>query len=402
MVCSMDDARSLSLACRTTVNRRSSARLADVAHVAGVSLSTASRAIADPRLVRPETRNRVHDAVRMLGYVPHGAARALASHRSRTIGAVVPTLDNPIFAHSTQALQRALGEAGYTLLLASHDYDASTELTVTRALVERGVDGLVLVGTDHAPELYQFLAHSGVPFELTWALDPDGHRHCVGFSNRLASIRVTQHLIALGHREFAVVSGHTAHNDRARERVAGVREALAAHRLRLPDHRYVETAFSIGSGRAALGKLAGRDDSFTAVVCGNDLLAFGVLLECAARGIAVPGRVSVAGFDDIDLAAEVAPPLTTIRIPTTDIGRRAAERLLARLAGKRVRRVEEVPVDLVVRGSTARVGGPRRKAATGRVLVSPQVRPSRPADRGDGATGVADPPAPLTGRSRIR
>jgi LacI family transcriptional regulator len=366
------------------VNRKSSARLTDVAHVAGVSLSTASRAIADPRLVRPDTRTRVHDAVRMLGYVPHGAARALASHRSRTIGAVVPTLDNPIFARSTQALQRALGEAGYTLLLASHDYDANTELTVTRALVERGVDGLVLVGTDHAPELYQFLAHSGVPFELTWALDPDGHRHCVGFSNRLASIRVTQHLLALGHREFAVVSGHTEHNDRARERVAGVREALAAHRLRLPDHRYVETAFSIASGRAALGKLVGCDDAFTAVVCGNDLLAFGVLLECAARGIAVPGRVSVAGFDDIDLAAEVAPPLTTIRIPTADIGRRAAERLLARLAGKRVRRVEDVPVDLVVRGSTGPLKSARANERTRPHVGIAGNRAARGAGRGGG------------------
>ena len=371
------------------MNRKSSARLTDVARVAGVSLSTASRAIADPRLVRPDTRSRVHDAVRMLGYVPHGAARALASHRSRTIGAVVPTLDNPIFAHSTQALQRALAEAGYTLLLASHDYDASTELTVTRALVERGVDGLVLVGTDHAPELYQFLAHSGVPFELTWALDPDGHRHCVGFSNRLASIRVTQHLLALGHREFAVVSGYTEHNDRARERVAGVREALAAHRLRLPDHRYVETAFSIGSGRAALGTLVARDDAFTAVVCGNDLLAFGVLLECAARGIAVPDRVSVAGFDDIDLAAEVAPPLTTIRIPTTDIGRRAAERLLARLAGKRVRRVEDVPVDLIVRGSTGPVENARRNERVRRHGGSAGDRAARGAKRrGGGQRGM--------------
>jgi len=341
------------------MNRRTSARLTDVARVAGVSLSTASRALADPRLVHPETRTRVDDAVRMLGYVAHGAARALASRRSRTIGAVVPTLDNPIFAHSTQALQRALGEAGYTLLLASHDYDAGTEFAVTRALVERGVDGLVLVGTDHAPELYQFLARSGVPFELTWALDPDGHHHCIGFSNRLASLRITQHLLSLGHREFAVVSGHTAHNDRARERVAGVREALAAHRLRLPAHRYVETPFSIASGRSAVGALLDRDDAITALVCGNDLLAFGALLECAARGIGVPARVSVAGFDDIELAAEVAPPLTTLHIPTTDIGRRAAERLLARLAGKRVPRSEEVPVQLVIRASV----GPVRKSA---------------------------------------
>ncbi|MDQ2916043.1 MAG: LacI family DNA-binding transcriptional regulator [Pseudomonadota bacterium] len=357
---SPDDAR------RAAMTRKPSARLTDVASIAGVSLSTASRALADPRLVHPDTRRKVDDAARMLGYVPHGAARALASRRSRTIGAVVPTLDNPIFAHSTQALQRTLGEAGFTLLLGSHDYDAQTEFKVTRALVERGVDGLVLVGMDHSAELYQFLARSGVPFELTWAIDPDRHHHCVGFSNRLASIRMTQHLLALGHREIAVISGYTAHNDRARERVAGVREALAAHRLELRDHRYIETAFSMSSGRAALSALLRRDHALTAVVCGNDLLAFGALLECAARGVAVPRQISVAGFDDIELAAEVSPPLTTLHIPTVDIGRRAAERLLARLSGKRIARVEEVPVDLVVRGSTGRVpGGDRTHSASG-------------------------------------
>ena len=342
------------------MKRNATARLSDVARAAGVSLSTASRALSDPGLVHPQTRDRIGDAVRMLGYVPHGAARALASRRSRTVGAVVPTLDNPIFAHSIQALQRALGEAGYTLLLASHEYDADVEARVTRALIERGVDGLALVGTDHSPEVYQILARASIPFELTWAIDPGRHHYCVGFSNRLASIRVTQHLLQLGHREFAMVSGYTAHNDRARERVAGVREALAAHGIELPDRCYVETAFSVSSGRAALAELFERGAGPTAIACGNDLLAFGVLLECAARGIAVPQQVSVAGFDDIELAAEISPPLTTMHIPTADIGRRAAERLLARLAGERVTRVEEVPVDLVVRGST---GAAPRKGA---------------------------------------
>jgi LacI family transcriptional regulator len=346
------DPQALSRCYAAAMLKRPVARLADVARAAGVSLSTASRALADLEIVLPATRRKVSEAARILGYVPHGAARALASRRSRTVGTVVPTLDNPIFARSAQALQRALADAGYTLLVASHEYDAATELDVTLALVERGVDGLVFVGTDHSPELYQFLARSGIPFELTWALDPDRHHHCIGFSNRLGAIRVTRHLIELGHRDFALISGHTRHNDRARERAAGVREALAAHGLTVPAHRYVETAFSIASGRAALARILDRDATPTAIACGNDLLAFGAMLECAARDLAVPRDVSIAGFDDIELAAEVAPPLTTIHIPSADIGRRAAERLLARLAGRRVPRVEELPVDLIVRGST--------------------------------------------------
>ena len=336
--------------------RKFSARLADVAHSAGVSLSTASRAMAEPGLVRNDTREKVEKAAARLGYMPHGAARALASRRSRTIGAVLPTVDNPIFASATQAIARELGSSGYTLLLAAYDYASDTEITVTRALLERGVDGLVLVGADHPRELFQVVEQAGIPCEFTWTLDSSGYRHCVGFSNRLASARATQHLLELGHRKFAVLSGHTASNDRARERLAGVREALAGRGLSA-DGRILETTFSLGHGRAAMRALldrpAGRD--FTALVCGNDLLALGALLECQERGIRVPGELSITGFDDIELAAELPPGLTTMHVPSAEVGRRAAVRLLERLAGREVDREEQVPVELIVRGTTGPV-----------------------------------------------
>jgi LacI family transcriptional regulator len=142
--------------------------LLDVARVAGVSLATASRALSDPELVHVDTRKRVHDAVAKLGYVPHGAARALATKRSKTVGVVIPTLDNPIFASSIQAMQKRLAHDGYTLLLGSHEYDLGTEARVVSALVERGVDGLVLVGADHDPAVYAVLDKAGLPYELTW------------------------------------------------------------------------------------------------------------------------------------------------------------------------------------------------------------------------------------------
>src|SRR5688572_1423180 len=127
------------------MNRFASPRLADVARTAGVSLATASRALSQPAMVREDTRERVASVAAMLGYLPHGAARALATRRSRTIGAVFPPVDNPIFASATHALAQELASAGYTLLLASHDYDAAAELAATKALVERGADGIVLV-----------------------------------------------------------------------------------------------------------------------------------------------------------------------------------------------------------------------------------------------------------------
>jgi LacI family transcriptional regulator len=333
---------------------RPSPRLRDVARVAGVSLATASRALSEPALVREGTREYVRRVATMLGYVPHGAARALATRRSRTVGAVFPPVDNPIFAAATQALAHELATAGYTLLLATHEYDPDAEVAAARALVERGVDGLVFIGLDHAPALYQLLSQSGVPYELTWSLDPTGYHHCVGIAHRLASVRVTQHLLELGHREFAVIAGITAHNDRARERLAGAREALAARGIELRADRVIEAEFSIPDARRAFLALINSAPGFTALVCGNDTLALGALTECMRRGIQVPAELSVAGFDDIDMAREITPALTTIHVPAADMGRLAATRMLARLAGDEVPTIEELRAELIVRESTGR------------------------------------------------
>lgn len=331
---------------------RPSPKLRDVARAAGVSLSTASRALSEPELVRENTREHVRSVASMLGYVPHGAARALATRRSRTVGAVFPPVDNPIFAAATQALAHELAGAGYTLLLATHEYDPEGEVAATRALLERGVDGLVLIGLDHSPALYQLLAQSGLPYELTWSLDPAGYHHCVGVAHRIASVRVTQHLLDLGHREFAVIAGVTAHNDRARERLAGVREALAGRGIELRPGRVVEAEFAIPRGRRSLLELLETAPGFTALICGNDTLALGALTECVRRGVKVPAQLSVAGFDDIEMAREITPALTTVHVPAADIGRLAASRMLARLAGRQVPTVEEVRAELVVREST--------------------------------------------------
>ena len=203
------------------------ARLEDVAKLAKVSTATVSRALTLPHKVKARTLERVQQAARTLGYVAHGAARALASRRTHAIGAVVPTLDNAIFANTIQALQRTLDAAGYVLLLASHDFDAGIEARVTRTLIERGVDGLVLLGTTHHPDIYRMLESHNLPYVLTWAFDESGNHPCVGFDNRAAGMCIANHLLDLGHRRFAMISGITAHNERAQERLAGVREALA-------------------------------------------------------------------------------------------------------------------------------------------------------------------------------
>jgi LacI family transcriptional regulator len=340
---------------------RSKAKLDDVARVAGTSLATASRALSAPHLVKPVTLARVQDAARLLGYMPHGAARALALRRTQTVGAVIPTLDNAIFANSTQALQRELGEHGYQLLLGSHEYDPGREVQVTRALLERGVDGLVLVGTDHSPELYRLLTGFGIPYLLTWSLDESGNHPCVGFNNREVGACAARYLHDLGHREFAVISGFTAHNDRARDRITGVREALTARGIELGPQRVMETSFSIQGGREALlaaMRLAPRP---TAVICGNDILAQGAMIEAHARGLEMPEALSITGVDDMELSTHLSPGLTTIRIPTAEIGRRAAQYMLARVNGGPTAGRTDLAFELIVRGSTGPAPTPPKK-----------------------------------------
>jgi len=211
----------------------------------------------------------------------------------------------------------------------------------------------MLVGTDHSPALYPLLANFRIPHVLTWSLDASGHHDCVGFDNRAAAARVARHLVDLGHRHMAVITGFTANNDRARDRIAGVRDVLAAHGIELAPDRVLEFAFAVRSGRDALQQAMRLVPRPTALICGNDVLAQGALIEAHALRIDVPRLLSITGFDDMELAAQTPPGLTTIRIPTAEIGRRVARHLLARIDGAEAERCTELEVELVVRGSTA-------------------------------------------------
>jgi len=154
------------------IRRRPSAK--DVARLAGVSTATVSRALNSPDDVDAETRNRVETAIEQLRYVPHGAARALRSRRSRMIGAVVPSFDYALYARMTSALQTVLDERGYSLVLATHYYDLSTEVRVTEQLITHGVDAFAFVGLDHDARLYTLLNNYGRPYVLTWGVDRSG------------------------------------------------------------------------------------------------------------------------------------------------------------------------------------------------------------------------------------
>jgi LacI family transcriptional regulator len=333
------------------------AKLIDVARLAGVCNATVSRALAREPSVSAATLQRVEAAARELGYVPHGAASALRAQRSRTIGAILPTLDNMLYAKATHALQKSLDASGYLLLLACHDFDLKNEIKVARSLIERGIDGLVLIGAEHDPELFELLDDLAMPYVLTWSLDTSGRHPCVGFDNRAAATRVANYLVDIGHREFAMIHGVLAGNDRARERRAGVDQALARRGLQLRTDRVVEAPYTVPAGRAAMRRVLDEAPGATAVICGNDVLAMGAVLECQAQAIAVPGKMSVTGFDDMECASILEPALTTMRVPMRELGCAAAQRILAHIDGKPAAPLTELTVDLIVRATTAPPGG---------------------------------------------
>lgn len=345
--------------------QRASAK--DVAQLAGVSTATVSRVINSPAQVDATTRQLVLDAVTKLRYLPHGAARALRSHRSQMVGAVVPSFDYALYARTTSALQSVLDARGYALVLAEHHYDPKVELRISEQLIGHGVDAFVFVGLHHDPALFALLESYGRPYVLTWGVDPM-HRHpSVGFDNRAATVAMTRHLLELGHRRFGLLSAHTEGNDRATERGAGVRAALAEAGLKLEDDHVEYGPIDLAAAAGMMRNLLALKKPPTAVIATNDVFAVGAMIACREQGVSIPAEISITGVDNTDLGATQTPALTSIRTPIVDIGRAAAEQLIARLEGRPSAQFQTLPFELVLRGSTAAPaeagrGGATRKA----------------------------------------
>ena len=330
------------------------ASLSDVAKCAKVSTATVSRVLNNPEKVTEKSRLVVQAAIDKLGYIPDGAARALASSHTRTIGAVVPTLDNAIFAAGVQGFQRRLKKRGYTVIVTSHEYDLLEELNEVKTLLRQGIDALLMVGSVHDPKLLQLLEDKKIPYVNCWAYKPESSQPYIGFDNKKAAKKLTEYLLDLGHREIAVIAGHTRNNDRATDRLLGVREAIEARNLKLPQSKILERSYTVKQGREAMRILLQDSSPPTAVMCGNDILALGALAECQSGGIRVPDDISITGFDDLDISAQIIPPLTTIHVPLAEMGELAADFLVSQINNENSLLHTEIDTDLMVRSTTAK------------------------------------------------
>lgn len=334
----------------------------EVARLAGVSPATVSRVLNQSPSVSVETRDRILAAIESLNYVRDGVAKSFSQRRSGSVGVIVPTLGNSVYAESVEAIERRLQESKYRLLTASSGYDPHKEHELARAFVEHGVDGLILVGSDHLPELYRLVARARIPAIQTFVHAPASPLPSVGFDNFEPMAEITRFLLDQGHTEFAVLHSPLAHNDRIATRLRAVLAALAERGIVPPPELIVEAGYTVAGGRAGLRALLATGRRFTALPCTGDVIAIGALIEARAAGIEVPAQLSVTGFHDYDLAAQIDPPLTTVHAPVREMSVAAAQYLLSSLAGENPPRFRELTTAMVVRKSVA----PARPAAAPR------------------------------------
>ena len=325
----------------------------DIAREAGVSTATVSRVFNQPDKVSAGTRDRVEAAIARHHYVSDGMARGLASRRSRTLGLVIPTIMNSIYASSTQAIQQAAQEAGYTVLVGISEFSEAEESTLIHRLLERRVQGLILTGKARKPEIYEKIRRNHTPFVITWRATRESAFPSISFDNYRAAHAAVSHLLSLGHRRIGLICGRSDVNDRALDRRQAFEDALTEAGLTPDPALMFERSFEFVDGRAAMHAMLLREDPPTAVFCANDIQAIGAMYECQEAGIAVPGEMSIIGFDDLPIARYVSPQLTTIRVPAAEMGKRAAEALIDSIeAGESVSPCE-LATDLLVRGTTA-------------------------------------------------
>lgn len=329
-------------------------KLEDVARLANVSTATASRAINSPSTVTEKTRAKVEKAIAELGWIPHGAAQALASLRTRTVGAIIPTLGHQTIAGMLEALQAGLGRAGYTLLLGRPDEsDERTHEQVTK-MIQTGVECLVLMGEDHAPSLFEMIEQRGIAHVIVYTTGGFGRANCIGFDNYREMARIVRYMLELGHTSFGVIARDFSRNDRTRLRINAIRDTLAEAGLAVrPQHFKVLPEWTVGCGREGMRAILSETLRPTAVICTNDYLATGAMIEAKSAGLSVPHDISVTGFDDLELARHMDPPLTTLHVPAAEMGELVAQYVIGYLEDGKTDLPPPIAGELVVRGSTA-------------------------------------------------
>jgi LacI family gluconate utilization system Gnt-I transcriptional repressor len=336
-------------------SRRSSGAitLQDVAKLAGVAAITASRAINKPDSVSAEVLKKVEAAIERTGYVPNRMAGSLASSRSRIIAAVVPSTVMSVFMQTVETLNNTLFDAGYQLMLGQSSYSPEREEALLEAVIGRRPDGIFLAGILQPGKARTRLLASKIPIVESWDLTQTPIDMLIGFSHLEIGRAVAKHLMDKGRKRFALV---TAGDERADRRSSAFKQAIRAAGFDEVFIVNVGESRTLKSGREAFIKIlksSTKSKPIDAIFCSSDLLAMGVLTEATVRGIKVPKALSVMGFGDVAFGADIEPALSTVRINGSDIGRIAAQYLMARAEGQSIDKpIIDVGFSIIERAST--------------------------------------------------
>lgn len=325
----------------------------DVAARAGVSVATVSYVINNgPRHVADETRVRVEEVIAELGYYPSEVARSLRLQQSSTVGLVIPNSANPFYAEIARELERACTEEGLLVLLCNSDRDPEREQRFVFMLRAKQVDGVVITPHGDASALLQPLLAAHIPVVVLEHSLPG--IHCIGIDDLEGGRLATQHLIDLGHRRIGVIHHETTALSVQRQQ--GYRMALAAAGIEYRPELVITSGSMQADGYSAMQRLLALHQRPTAVFTHNDIIALGAMRAIYDRGLAVPQDISIVGYDDIAAAAYLAPPLTTVRSPKTEMGMLAARTILQLVQEPDLpAQTVTLPVELIVRASTAAV-----------------------------------------------
>jgi DNA-binding LacI/PurR family transcriptional regulator len=325
--------------------------LAEIAKAADVSISTVSRALANKNYPLNEvTRSRILKLAEDMGYQPNLVARSLRKNHSRLVGVIVDRMQSPFSATTVQGIQDVLRQAGYSVSIAYSNRDQSLAIEAINSFYSRQVDGIVILNSWLHTYNDPILTMQDRPFVFVNRLFNICIQNCVGPGDSYGAQLATQHLVNLGHRRIGYINGLENWIE-AQNRLSGYQEVLIKNGLPLDPTLLKQGDWGVDSGYRAAKEFMALKERPTAIFCANDIMALGAVYAIHDAGLKIPTDVAIVGYDDRDFASWIRPALTTIRMPSFEMGQAAARLLLQQLAGEELEDATQIPGTLIVRES---------------------------------------------------
>ncbi|NQT57362.1 MAG: LacI family DNA-binding transcriptional regulator [Bacteroidetes bacterium] len=330
-----------------------------IAVKAGVSLSTVSRCIHSPHLVKESTRKKILSIMQDHNYVYNAHAAEFSKKKTSMVGLIIPTVKSSIFAEFIDGIQNRLKTTSFSLTMGYSNYSKEEELKLINVFLQRRFAGMIVVGIkDNTHDtIISAVKNKSISVVSTWEVFNDPIISCVGFDNRKASYRMTKYLLSLGHKKIAIILGPYSQELRVKRRLDGYIDALKESKIELNPDYIIETIPTLFEGKAGMERLLDLDEPPTAVFAASDVLAMGSIKAVQNRNLKVPEDISIAGFDNIDHASYCSPPLTTVKVPAYEMGDMATQLLITNIENEnREHKRYILDTDIIIRESCRPLG----------------------------------------------